>query len=89
MTMRTAGTKRMAEMWRARDASGWIGLAAAPSFAVMALIAATETPRMAVCAPASAMPAIDGMAWMYLLMSLSHLSPWLTIRSRRLTHPTH
>jgi hypothetical protein len=34
---------------------------------------------------------IDGMPWMYLLMSLFHLTPWLKLvcdRRRQLTHPT-
>jgi hypothetical protein len=68
--------------WRARDAAGWIGLAATPAFALMAWIAATDAPRIAICASASGMP-IGGMAWMYLMMSLVHVSPWL-----RLTRPT-
>jgi hypothetical protein len=91
MTTPTAAKKRDTGMWRARDASGWIGLAASPTFAPMAWIAATDAPRMAICASASDMLPIDGMAWMYLLMSLFHVSPWLKLafdRPQRLTHPT-
>jgi hypothetical protein len=91
MTTLTAAKKRNAGAWRARDATGWIGLAASPTFALMALIAATDAPRIAICSSASGMLPIDGMAWMYLLMSLFHVSPWLKLasdRPRRLTHPT-
>jgi hypothetical protein len=57
----------------------------------MAWIAATDAPRIAICASASAMPPIGGMAWMYLLMSLFHVSPWLKLAcdcARLLSHPT-
>ncbi len=91
MTTLTAAKERNAGAWRARDAAGWIGLAAAPTFALMAWIAATDTSRIAICVSASGMPPIDGMAWMYLLMSLFHVSPWLRLvpyLQRQLTHPT-
>jgi len=91
MTTLTAAKQRNAGAWRARGAAGWIGLAASPTFALMAWIAATDAPRIALCSSASDMPPIDGMAWMYLLMSLFHLSPWLKLafdRSRQLSHPT-
>jgi hypothetical protein len=81
MTTLTAPNKRNA---RSRDAAGWIGLAAAPTFALMAWIVATDAPRIALCHSASAMPPVDGMTWMYLLMSLFHTPPWL-----RLAFPTH
>jgi hypothetical protein len=91
MTMLTAATKRNAGAWRARGATGWIGLAASPTFALMAWIEATDAPRLALCSSASGMLPIDGMAWMYLLMSFFHVSPWLKLasgRARQLTHPT-
>lgn len=59
----------------AAGAAGWLRLAAAPTFAVMAWHAAGGPPAMPLCAPAG--QPIDGMAAMYLLMSLFHLSPWL------------
>jgi hypothetical protein len=89
MTTLTA-EKQNAGAWRARDPAGWIGLAASPTFALMAWIAATDAPRMTVCSGASDMLPLDGMAWMYLLMSLFHVSPWLKLasgRARQLTHP--
>jgi hypothetical protein len=57
----------------------------------MAWIAASDAPRTAICSSASAMPPIDGMAWMYLLMSLFHVSHWLKLpsgHSRQSAHPT-
>jgi hypothetical protein len=71
----------------ARDAPGWIGLAASPIFALMALVSATDAPQAAICAPAGDMP-IHDMIWMYLLMSLFHMSPWLKLASRQPNHPT-
>jgi hypothetical protein len=90
MTTSTVAMKRAATAWQARDAAGWMGLAASPVFALMAWIAATDAPPMALCSSASVMPPIDGMAWMYLLMSLFHVSPWLRLasgRTRQLNHP--
>ena len=74
--MTTSTTARTRE-WRVSDAGRWIGLAAAPVFAAMASLAAAGAPRMPLCA--AAMSPIDGMAWMYLLMSLFHLPPWLRL----------
>jgi hypothetical protein len=68
---------------RPRDAAGWIGLAASPTLALMAWIAAAGAPHTAVCS--SAMSPIDSMAWMYLLMSLFHVSPWLRLATRQFT----
>jgi hypothetical protein len=90
MATLTAAKKRNAGEWRIRDAAGWIGLAASPTCAVMAWIAATDAPRIALCASASDRPPIGGMAGMYLLMSMFHVSPWLKLaaaRPRQLTHP--
>jgi hypothetical protein len=71
--------KRNAWTWRPRDVTGWLSLAASPALAIMALFAATNAPRIAICS--STMPPIDGMAWMYILMSLFHVSPWLKLAS--------
>jgi hypothetical protein len=83
MTTLATAKQRNSAALRARGVAGWIGLAASPTFALMALIAAADTPRMAMCASASAMPPIDGMAWMYLLMSVFHVSSWLKLGSGR------
>jgi hypothetical protein len=61
--------------------AGWLALAASPTFALMAWIAASNASPMALCASRSG---IDSMAAMYLLMSLFHLSPWLKLAS---AHP--
>lgn len=60
---------------------GWLGLAAAPTFAVMAWVVAGAPAT--ICASDTGPLPLDGMAWMYLLMSLFHLPPWLTLVSRR------
>lgn len=65
-----------------RDAASWLGLAASPTFAAMAWISANEMQAM-VCAPGPGVLPIGGMAFMYLLMSLFHLSPWLKLVSAR------
>ena len=63
---------------------GWLGLAASPTFALMAWIAASDAPPMALCSSGAGALPIDGMTAMYLLMSLFHLSPWLKLASARL-----
>jgi hypothetical protein len=91
VTTPMAAKPQNAGAWRVHDAAGLIGLAGSPTFALMVWIAATDAPRMAICASASDMLPIHGMAWMYLLMSLFHVSPWLKLaarRSERLTHLT-
>lgn len=54
-------------------AAGLLALAAAPTFAVMALV--TSGPPDMLCTPVAT--AWSGMAAMYLLMSLFHAGPWL------------
>lgn len=83
MTTPCASTTSNSSIWRHRDAAGWLGLAASPSFALMAWLAGTDAFRFAICAPASGMPPVGGMAGMYLLMSLFHLAPWLKLASAR------
>ncbi len=73
MTTLTETRKPDARTWRARDLVGRLSLAASPTFAAMALLTATGAPHVAFCASVSGMPPIDGMAWMYLLMSIFHV----------------
>ncbi|HYJ36176.1 MAG TPA: hypothetical protein VEV64_08470 [Rhizomicrobium sp.] len=55
----------------------WLSLAAAPTFAGMALLTAFSdgSPQM-LCSAMSGSP-FSGMVPMYLLMSLFHSAPWL------------
>lgn len=58
----------------------WLRLAAAPTFAIMALvtIAFGGSPPM-LCAAGVDTSQMRGMVPMYLLMSLFHLTPWLRL----------
>lgn len=64
------------------DLARGLGLAAAPTFAVMALIAASDAPPLALCTAGVTILPVDGMTAMYLLMSLFHLPPWLKLTVR-------
>jgi hypothetical protein len=66
-------------------AADWLCLAAAPTFAIMALLTGLGggAPDM-LCAAAQDMSPLNGMVPMYLLMSAFHSAPWLKlIFSRR------
>jgi hypothetical protein len=89
MTASIIAKKRNEQAWQTRDAAGWLGLAASPTFALMAWIAATDAPQVTICSSAPGVLPIDGMAWMYTLMSLFHVSPWLKLASSRPRHRTH
>jgi hypothetical protein len=64
------------------SAADWLALAAAPTFAVMALLTGVVggTPDM-LCS--QGMSPFAGMAPMYVLMSAFHLGPWLRLVARR------
>ncbi len=60
------------------SAAGWLGLAATPTFAIMAVLAGVmdgAAPN-SIC---SASSPLNGMATMYALMSAFHLAPWLRL----------
>ena len=65
-------------MRRIKGAADWLSLAAAPTFAVMALVTAIGGgPLDMLC---SAMPGaswLGGMVPMYVLMSAFHSAPWI------------
>jgi hypothetical protein len=81
MTTSSATTKANATAGQPRGATGWLALAASPTFALMAWISANDPPSMAFCSSGSDFLPLDGMTVMYLLMSLFHLSPWLKLAS--------
>ena len=64
--------------------AGWLGLAAAPTFAIMALWTGlfSGQPDMLCMAMQGSSP-MSGMTLMYLLMSLFHTAPWLRLISSR------
>jgi hypothetical protein len=66
-------------------AADWLSLAAAPTFAIMALLTGVLGGREAnmLCADGQAMSPLNGMAAMYLLMSAFHLAPWLKLIAGR------
>ena len=69
----------------ALGAAGWLGLAAAPTFAVMALLTGLlGGGHMAMmCSTAQDASPLGGMAPMYVLMSAFHSAPWLKLISAR------
>jgi hypothetical protein len=64
--------------FRAADA---LSLAAAPTFAVMALATAVAGGGGMLCGPA--MSPLGSMVPMYLLMAAFHTAPWLRLAARR------
>ncbi len=69
--------------WTKASAAGWLSLAATPTFALVALIAAVHDGGMPdIMCGAGASP-LSGMVTMYLLMSAFHLGPWLRLLARR------
>lgn len=63
--------------------AGWLGLAATPTFAAMALLTwVLPGPPDMLCAAGGPGASLGGMVPMYLLMSAFHASPWLKLASR-------
>jgi hypothetical protein len=66
------------------DAAGWLGLAAAPTFAAMAaltFVAHGDADMM--CGAMHGASPLGGMVPMCVLMSAFHAAPWLRLSSRR------
>jgi hypothetical protein len=62
----------------------WLGLAAAPTFAIMAFWTGLFSgPPDMLCTMMQGSSPMSGMTVMYLLMSAFHLSPWLQLISGR------
>jgi hypothetical protein len=84
MTTHIAGTHQASPVAAGLGAADWLSLAAAPTFAVMALL----TPGLAgapdmICSAAQDASPLSGMVPMYWLMAAFHLAPWLKLASRR------
>jgi len=68
----------------ALGAAGWLGLAAAPTFAVMALLTCVPSGGADMMySAAHGVSPLSGMVPMYMLMSAFHSAPWLKLMSRR------
>jgi hypothetical protein len=67
------------------SADRWLSLAAAPTFAIMALLAGIHGGSMPamICPAAQDASPLTGMVPMYLLMSAFHLGPWLRLLAHR------
>jgi hypothetical protein len=65
--------------------AGWLSLAAAPTFAAMALVSAASPsdPMAMTCMMAPQASPLTGMAAMYVLMCAFHLAPWLRLLAGR------
>ena len=64
----------------ARVAADWLGLAAAPAFAMMALITVCLGGGMEpLCSALGQGSLMSGMIPMYVLMSAFHVGPWLRL----------
>jgi hypothetical protein len=65
----------------ARGPAEWLSLAAAPTFAIMALLTGIlgGGPQDMLCSAAQDASPLSGMIPMYLLMSAFHLTPWLKL----------
>ena len=67
----------------ARNAADWLCLAAAPTFAIMALLTGVGGGSADMfCSAAQQTSPLSGMEPMYLLMSAFHLAPWLKLVAR-------
>ena len=88
MTTAILKTTRKADTRQPRDAAGWLGLAASPTFAMMAWLSANDAAQTMICSSVPDLLPIGSMAWMYLLMSIFHLPPWLKLASGLWRPPT-
>jgi hypothetical protein len=67
----------------ARGIADWLCLAAAPTFAIMALLTASSSGPDMTCMTAQDASPLGGMVPMYVLMSAFHSAPWLRLVASR------
>ena len=67
----------------ARGVADWLSLAAAPTFAFMALLTVLGGGPDRLCSAGHDASPLTGMAAMYLLMSAFHSAPWLKLVASR------
>jgi hypothetical protein len=68
----------------APDAASWLGLAAAPTFAAMALLTSVHGGDADImCSAVHGMSPLGGMVPMYVLMGAFHAGPWVRLISRQ------
>lgn len=69
----------------AHGAADWLCLAAAPTFAVMALLTGMNGGSQLdiLCTAAQGASPLNGMVPMYVLMSAFHMAPWLKLIASR------
>ena len=73
----------LVDIRRKAEAAAWLSLAATPTFAVMALLAAVHGGSMPDMMCSGGGSPLSGMVTMYALMSAFHVGPWLRLLSRR------
>jgi hypothetical protein len=80
----TAGARAGSGSAAALGAADWLSLAAAPTFAIMALLSGVAGgPSVMHCTAAHDASPLNEMVAMYLLMSAFHSTPWLKLISSR------
>ncbi|CAH1663717.1 hypothetical protein [Chelatococcus asaccharovorans] len=87
MTTSIVAEKRSPGTQQSRHAASWLGLAASPTFALMAWVSTNDAQSM-LCASGPSILPVGNMAFMYLLMSFFHLSPWLKLAPALPRHRT-
>lgn len=75
---------RLTSQATALGMADWLCLAAAPTFALMALVTAVSGDGSAgmLCTSTQRASPLNGMPLMYLLMSAFHVAPWLRLTAR-------
>jgi len=67
--------------------TGWLHLAATPTFAIMALVTGLSAHPDMLCSAAMGASPLNGMALMYALMGAFHSAPWLRLIAKLRREP--